>query len=140
MIKVLLFIILLLYNDNSSSIFDDIKIIINQHNNISSIDQQELILIYLLKIKYWNNGIKIKLIHYTDNHVNYNFFIKYILDMNLFRYQELLARVNYSVLEVESEQQMINEVSKNIGAIGYVSNYNLVLHNDYNIKKVAIIH
>jgi ABC-type phosphate transport system substrate-binding protein len=138
MIRILLFIILLLYNANSLPIFDEIKIIINKHNEITVIDKQELILIYLLKIKYWHSGIKIQIIHYRNNHANYRFFIKYILEMNLFRYNELLARQNINITEVDTEQQMINAVSANTGAIGYVSNYNLILNYETEIKDVAL--
>jgi ABC-type phosphate transport system substrate-binding protein len=58
--------------------------------------------------------------------------------MNLFRYNELLARQNINITEVDTEQQMINAVSANTGAIGYVSNYNLILNYETEIKDVAL--
>ncbi len=129
--------ILLIFYTSSLSASD--IIIWREDLDTITIDRYSLQKIFTKKQSRWPNGLPIRVFIKPMDSVEHRDFVTNILGISIFTYQQLLdAQVysgrSYSVVELPTDEQMIMNVEKTPGAIGYI-NYALYIGN----KKVTII-
>jgi ABC-type phosphate transport system substrate-binding protein len=104
------------------------------------ISPQDLWAIFTLASTKWENGQKITVILYPSDNTILKTFVKEYFGVNSFRFHEIInGRVNTGraipPTIVETEAEMISEVRRTQGSIGFTKQY-VVMRNQYGIKQI----
>lgn len=94
--------------------------------NINEIKQLNLINVYTLKDKYWNDNEEIILVVMNNNNIMHQNFVKYVLKINYISLSKIWDIKKFSgmnlnnIIVVNTKEEMIEYVKNNENAIGYI--------------------
>lgn len=113
------------------------RIIVNQKNPMTAIDRTYLSEIFLKKVRYWPQRNAIKPADLTTESSVRRQFTEDVLNRSVgsiknYWQQRIFSGRDVPPPELETDRQVIDFVSKNVGGIGYVS-------NSANIRKVKVV-
>lgn len=134
--KLIIFFLLTLFSIKSTAA--DL-IIWSENAESITIDRYSLQQIFTRKIVRWPNGQSINVFIKPKNSIEHRDFVKNILGISNFYYEQLLEQQTFSgksssVTEVATDNHMITKIETTPGAIGYI-NYEIYVGN----KKVIIV-
>ncbi len=112
-------------------------VIVNQKNSLTSIDKKQLADLYLKKTTRWSNGETVKPADLAPNSNLRKSFTENVLkrtvsEMKNYWTQRIFSGNDLPPAELDSESKMVQFVSSNPAAVGYVS-------SDANLKGVKIL-
>jgi ABC-type phosphate transport system substrate-binding protein len=104
----------------------NIKIIVNKDNDISSISKDQLSRFFLKKSTKWDNGNKVTPVDLTTNSDARESFTKRIHGksvsaINAYWQKKIFTGKGVPPVELQSDAEIVEFVSSNPGAVGYVS-------------------
>lgn len=102
------------------------KIIVNKNNNIDSLSAQQIRNIFLGNSSVWENGIYIEVADYNSGSEIRNNFSQKFLQLTPRKVSMIWIKVSLSGKSIppkifDSGNDIVNFVSKNAGAIGYIA-------------------
>lgn len=121
MIRLLLFLLLLVLPRMVSS-----EVIVNSRVSLDSVSRQYLLSIFSMQTRVWPDGQSVRVYILPPHKAEHQMFVK--KELKLFPYQlvkiwdrSVFSGSGQSPMVVGSFDEMLNKVSKNKGAIGYIS-------------------
>ena len=104
----------------------DYVVIVNKSNNVSGLSKSQVSRMFLKKVFTWKDGTSVKPIDLTPGHKVRQSFSQEIHGRNVYSIknywqQMIFAGRDVPPLEKETEKEIIQYVSSNPNAIGYVS-------------------
>jgi ABC-type phosphate transport system substrate-binding protein len=117
-----------------------VTLVVNKNNPIDTMTLDQVRYIFLMRMKYWDDGSKIKVFVSDWDGDTHSKFTREILKVIPHRINNAWERRKYSrmgdIPETVSELKMIEALSKNINSIGYVD----VFTNEMsvNLKKIKV--
>ena len=120
-----------------SAIADDIIVIVNEKNKISSISINKLEDFFMKRTRKWSNGDAVRFFDHRDENVNRKIFLEKFVqktsrEVELYWIGEKIYTGNVAPIKITSDSMMASMVSRFPGGIGYVS-------SDYKIPKTVKI-
>ncbi len=124
--KFIFFIIVILTIATTDTLAQTFKVIVNKSNEVSSISQKELAMVFLKKRKRWDNGTNITPIDQKPNaKVRETFsievFEKKVATIRSYWQKAMFSGMASAPDEKDSDMDVIEYVKNNKGAIGYIS-------------------
>lgn len=111
---------------------------------VSTVTKQEAFWIYSLKIKYWEDGSRIKVFLLPFSNPTHQQFVRNTLGVNPIAFQQTVESSNNkgtgAYRAVDSEYEMHRLVSLSPNSVGYVSDRVLLINSgDNNVRKINIV-
>ena len=116
--------------------------IVNVSSSVEEMTREELFSVLTLTTTRWQDGHKITVVLYSPDNAIQKVFVRDFFGINTYRFQEMIeAKINTGRADkpivVKTESEMVREVSKKPGRIGFAKKS--VLIGDVNgIKQVKI--
>jgi ABC-type phosphate transport system substrate-binding protein len=125
-IKKYVFVICLLLFVGSGYTQSNIKVIVNENNDVTSISSEQLSRLFLKKTTKWDNGIKVSPVDLAANSDVRETFTnsihgKSISAINAYWQKKIFTGKGVPPVELQNEKEIIDFVRSNPGAVGYVS-------------------
>jgi len=107
------------------------SVIVNPSVNVSTIDAQTLSRIYAMQIKNWNDGQPVKVFTFPFNSKFHYLFVTSKMKIQPHQLERLWTRLIFTgtgrtPTVVNSAKEMVQKVKSTPGAIGYVSDSDVV--------------
>jgi len=104
----------------------DYVVIVNKQNPAEAVSKSDLKKYFFKNLVFWKNGTKVIPVDYLDTHPLASSFSMDVLDMNLEEKKHKMVANVFSgkstpPRQLATEEEVIETVSTNVGAIGYVS-------------------
>ena len=141
--KGLLIISLLLFSLQTLSSDEGVIPIKNMIPSNHNFTKQEVVWMYTMKTKFWDDGTRITVFYFDNNSSLHRRFCSNILSMSPGDFDNIVAsKINTgsanSYRKVRSEEEMYSRVELIPGAIGYVSENTLIINGGRYVKKITI--
>lgn len=109
----------------------------------NTISVTDLWAIFTLTTTRWSNGNKIIVVLYTQDTPIMKTFVREYFGINIYRFEEAInSKINNGrgvpPTVVDSEEQMIHEISTKPGSIGFVKSYIVVGDGHRGIRRIAV--
>ena len=137
--KILLVLLLI-----SSFAFADAIPIKNPDPTHASMTRQEVFWIYTLRTRFWNNGTKITVFYLDFSNPTHERFVRNVLNSTTQQFQHSVnTYVNVGnagyFRKVSSESEMLKQVSRIPGSVGYISDTTILINSGKNnVKEISI--
>lgn len=110
--------------------------------SVNEMTREELFSVFTLTTTRWQDGQKIVVVIYNPDNPTQKTFLREYFGINTYRFQEILeTKMNTGRVEkpivVETETEMIREISRKPGRIGFAKTY-VLIGDRGGIKQVKI--
>jgi len=124
--KLILFIITILTITTTETLAQSYKVIVNESNIANTISQKDLAMVFLKKLKRWDDGTNITPIDQKANAAvratfSQNVFNKTVAAIRSYWQKAMFSGMASAPDEKDSDIAVIEYVKNNKGAIGYIS-------------------
>lgn len=115
------------------------QVLITQEYQMHAFDKDTIVKIFTKKVTRWADGQLITVFIKPINSIEHKDFVQSWLNMSNSKYKQELEKQTYSgkslsVVEVDSDAEMVLKISSTIGSIGYI-NYGVVI----NTKQLKVL-
>jgi len=126
-----------LFSCSFSASAKDFVVIVNKLNPIETLSKSDVKKYFFKDLVLWNDGVKVMPLDYADTYPLVSSFSLDVLMMDPVKKKHIMISNEFSgkstpPLQLATENEVINTVARELGAIGYVS-------TSSNISKVKVV-
>lgn len=115
----------------------------NLNPKITSISRTEVLWIYTMRTRFWDDGRKITVFYLDNTSVTHKIFVTEVLKTTPIQFQTAInAYVNVGnsayFRQVSSEFEMLKQLELTPGSVGYISKDILLINGGSDVKKIQI--